>query len=105
MVDSFATSGGRHFSAASEGGSALVASGYTSVSGRAGAATVTRRPAVTNTATALADAVKSQLPAVLICGGSVPADCTNLQAIPRREMVLPSRVEFEKMPSTAWRPA
>lgn len=95
LVDAFARSGGRYVAAASEGGAVLMASGYAAVSGGVGVATVTHGPAVTNTATALADAVKSKLPVVLVCGDTGPADRTNLQAIAQRDVILASGAGFE----------
>lgn len=95
LVDAFAQAGGRYVAAANEGGAVLMASGYSAVSGRVGVATVTHGPAVTNTVTALADAVKSKLPVVLICGDTRPADRTNLQAIPQRDVILASGAGFE----------
>ncbi|MBF9033756.1 thiamine pyrophosphate-binding protein [Rhodobacterales bacterium HKCCE2091] len=100
MVDAFVRArGGRYVAAAYEGGSVLMASGYASVSGRVGVATVTHGPAVTNCVTALADAVKSRLPVVLICGDTRSEDRTNLQNVPQREVILASGAGWEEVHS------
>ncbi|MDF0599610.1 thiamine pyrophosphate-binding protein [Psychromarinibacter sp. C21-152] len=100
LVDCFIRAhGGDYVAAANENGAVLAALGYASVSGRVGVATVTHGPAVTNTLTALADGVRSGLPALLICGDTAVADRQNLQNIAQREAVLSTGAGFEQVHS------
>lgn len=104
MVDSFVRDhGGKFISAANEGGAALMALGYATVSGRVGLASVTHGPAVTNTLTALVEGVKSFTPMVLLCGDTAMADRENLQNVPQRDVILATGAGFEQLrtPATA----
>jgi len=104
LIDHFIRAhGGRFVAAANESGGVLMALGYASVSGKAGIATVTHGPAVTNTVTALAEGVKAGTPMVLLCGDTTYGDRENLQKIAQREVLLASGAGFEQMnrPATA----
>ena len=73
MVDKFTRLGGKHFvPVANEASAVGAANGYAQATGRVGVATVTHGPALTNTVTALVEAVKTTVPIVLIgsCLGS-----------------------------------
>ena len=57
-----------YYAARHEGGAIAMADGYARVSGRVGVATVTEGPGLTNTLTALTEAVKAGSPVLLIAG-------------------------------------
>ncbi|HZU06779.1 MAG TPA: thiamine pyrophosphate-binding protein [Chloroflexota bacterium] len=57
-----------YYAARHEGSAVAMADGYARVSGRVGVATVTEGPGVTNTLTALTEAVKASSPLLLIAG-------------------------------------
>lgn len=104
LVDRFVTAhGGRFIAAANENGAALMALGLASVTGRAGLATVTHGPAMTNTLTALAEGVKAGTPMVLLCGDTAHGDRENLQNISQRDVILATGAGFEELhkPETA----
>lgn len=79
--------GGQFIASASEAGAVMMASGYASVSGELGVATVTHGPALTNCLTPLIDAVRSRTPLLLIAGDTPVIDRHNLQDIDQREMI------------------
>src|SRR5438093_2967343 len=58
----------RFYAARHEGGAVAMADGYARVSGRVGVASVTQGPGVTNTLTALTEAVKGNTPLLLLAG-------------------------------------
>ncbi|MYM19365.1 thiamine pyrophosphate-binding protein [Brevibacterium sp. 5221] len=59
---------GRYIAAAVEGGAVLMADGWARMSGQLGIVTVTHGPALTNTLTALIEAVQAKTPMVLLTG-------------------------------------
>ncbi|MGQ2912183.1 thiamine pyrophosphate-binding protein [Aeromicrobium sp.] len=88
--------GGRYLSFAHEGSAVLAAGGYTATSGRLGVATVTHGPALTNTVTALVDAVRGRTPLLLVAGDTDPADQENLQNVDQHAVVLPTGAGWEQ---------
>lgn len=60
--------GGSYISAALEGGAVSMADGWARATGEVGVATVTHGPALTNTLTALAEAVRARTALVLLAG-------------------------------------
>jgi len=100
MVDSYTrTTGGRFISVAHEVSAVLAASGYSRTTGRLGVASVTHGPALTNTVTALIEAVRARTPLVLIAGDTAVIDRDNLQKIDQRSIVLPTGAGFEQVRS------
>jgi len=77
------------------------ASGFAQVTGRLGVATVTHGPALTNTATALVDAVRGRVPLLLLAGDTRTEDTGHSQDIPQREVVLSTGAGFEQLRSPA----
>ena len=73
--------GGRYISAVHEASAVMMAQGYALRSGRLGVATVTQGPGLTNTATALIDAVRNNVPLVLITGDTAPSNTHNQQSL------------------------
>ncbi|WP_051297481.1 thiamine pyrophosphate-binding protein [Brevibacterium album] len=65
---------GNYIAAALEGGSVSMADGWARMTGRPGVATVTFGPALTNTLTALTEAVRAKTPLVLIAGDTPAAN-------------------------------
>lgn len=104
LIDSFQRhAGGRYVPLANEAGAVLAATGYASVTGAVGVATVTHGPGLTNTVTALAEGVRAGAPVVLIAGDTPVLDRENLQDIAQREVVRASGAGFEQVrsPQTA----
>ncbi len=73
--------GARYVAAAHEAGAVLMANGYAQVSGKVGVATVTHGPGLTNTVTALVEAVRNRSAVVLIAGDTAAGDHGNVQNI------------------------
>src|SRR5690242_16219692 len=71
---------GRYVSAVHEAGAVMMAHGYACRSGRLGVATVTQGPGLSNTVTALIEAVRAGTPLLLVCGDTVPGSPANLQS-------------------------
>src|SRR3954451_5634438 len=89
VMDSFTRRAGTTYVAVAHEATAVeAASGYAQVTGRLGVATVTHGPALTNTVTALADAVRARVPLLLLAGDTRPDDNHHLQKIAQREVVL-----------------
>lgn len=87
MVNSYCETGrGRYVACNHEANAVLAAVGYAQVTGRTGVATITHGPALTNAATALAEAAKGGVPLVVICGDTAPGDLQHLQNINQREI-------------------
>jgi acetolactate synthase I/II/III large subunit len=100
MVDSFTRkAGGRFIPVAHEASAVLAASGYSRTTGRLGVAAVTHGPALTNTVTALIEAVRARTPLVLIAGDTAVVDRDNLQKIDQRSVILPTGAAFEQVRS------
>ena len=93
----------RFVDAAHEAAAVLMAFGYASKSQKLGVATVTRGPGLTNTVTALVEAVKARMPLLVICGDTEHRSRGNPQDIPQRDLVVSVGVGFEqaRAPKTA----
>ena len=88
MVNAFVEQhGGRYVSAVHEASAVMMAHGYSARSGRIGVATVTQGPGLTNTATALIEAVRSSTPLVLITGDTAPSNLLNQQTLDQDRFV------------------
>ena len=79
--------GGRYVSAVHEASAVMMAQGYALRSGRLGVATVTQGPGLTNTATALIDTVRNNVPLVLITGDTAPSNTHNQQSLDQARFV------------------
>src|ERR1700752_2480376 len=79
--------GGRYISAVHEASAVMMAQGYALRSGRLGVATVTQGPGLTNTATALIDTVRNNVPLVLITGDTAPSNTHNQQSLDQARFV------------------
>jgi acetolactate synthase I/II/III large subunit len=100
FVDSFVREqAGKFYSATHEAGATLMAQGYAAVSQTPGVVSVTDGPGVTNTLTAVIDAVKARQPLLLI----YPDMSVENQTVPQREFILPTGAGFEQVrsPQTA----
>ena len=98
LVDSFVRdAGGRHVAATHEANAVHMAHGYAMTSGGIGVATVTHGPGLTNTVTALVEAVKARVPLVLVCGDTHTLDKTGPQVIAQRDVVVPTGAGFEQV--------
>jgi thiamine pyrophosphate-dependent acetolactate synthase large subunit-like protein len=100
MVDAFVREQqGEYVSVSNEGGAAVMALGYASVTGRPGVACVTHGPAVTNTLTALVEGVKARMPMLLLCGDTSIEVRGHLQDCPQRELIVATGAGFEQVRS------
>jgi thiamine pyrophosphate-dependent acetolactate synthase large subunit-like protein len=100
MVDSFTRdTGGRFIAVANEATAVLAATGYSRTTGRLGVAAVTHGPALTNTITALIEAVRARTPLVLVAGDTAVVDRDNLQKIDQRSVILPTGAGFVQVRS------
>jgi acetolactate synthase I/II/III large subunit len=88
MVNAFVEQhGGRYVSAVHEASAVMMAHGYSARSGRLGVATVTQGPGLSNTATALIEAVRSSTPLILITGDTAPGNRLNQQTLDQEPFV------------------
>jgi acetolactate synthase-1/2/3 large subunit len=102
LMDSFRRRPGTTYvSVVHEATAVEAASGYAQVTGRTGVATVTHGPGLTNTVTALTDAVRAGVPLLLIAGDTRPEDQDHTQKIAQREVVLSSGAGFEQLRAPA----
>ena len=98
MVDSFVRDNdGRFVPAAHEGSSVLMALAYAQVADKAGVATVTHGPALTNCMTALTEGARGHIPMVLLAGDTPAANPRHLQSIDQREVVKAAGAGFEQV--------
>jgi thiamine pyrophosphate-dependent acetolactate synthase large subunit-like protein len=82
MVNSFVKKqNGTYVSAVHEASAVMMAYGYACRAARLGVATVTQGPGLTNTATALTEAVRSGKPVLLITGDTAPGNKLNQQTL------------------------
>jgi len=88
--------GCRHVASSHEGGSVLMAEAFASVTGAIGVVSITHGPGLTNTATALVQAVKSRTPLLVLCGDTDVQDIHHTQNIAQREFVLACGAGFEQ---------
>ncbi|MFI5612013.1 thiamine pyrophosphate-binding protein [Amycolatopsis sp. NPDC051903] len=79
-VAEFRERGGQYVGTAHEGGGVAMADSWARATGRVGFATVTHGPGVTNTMTAVVEAVRSRTP-VLVLTGETPAEPTHFQRL------------------------
>jgi acetolactate synthase I/II/III large subunit len=93
----------RFVDAVHEAGAVLMAFGYAAKSQKLGVATITRGPGLTNTATALVEAVKARTALLVICGDTDHRSRGNPQDIPQRDLVVSIGAGFEQLrtPKTA----
>jgi thiamine pyrophosphate-dependent acetolactate synthase large subunit-like protein len=102
MVNAFVEEfGGRYISAVHEASAVMMAQGYASRSGRVGVATVTQGPGLTNTATALVEAVRSSAPLVIITGDTSPSNLLNQQSLVQEPFVRATGAEYVLVESPA----
>jgi len=88
MVNSFTErQHGTYVSAVHEASAVMMAHGYACRAGRLGVATVTQGPGLTNTATALTEAVRSGTPLLLITGDTAPNNKLNQQSLEQEPFV------------------
>src|ERR1700722_11726465 len=88
MVNSFVErQHGTYVSAVHEAGAVMMAHGYACRAARLGVATVTQGPGLTNTATALTEAVRSSTPLLLITGDTAPNNRLNQQTLDQEPFV------------------
>lgn len=100
MMTSFeADAGGRFYAVANEAGAVLAANGYAKATRGLGVACVTHGPALTNTVTALVEAVRERTPLVLVAGDTAVADPYNFQNISQRDVIMPTGAGFEQVRS------
>jgi thiamine pyrophosphate-dependent acetolactate synthase large subunit-like protein len=82
MVNSFVNQqNGTYVSAVHEASAVMMAYGYACRGARLGVATVTQGPGLTNTATALTEAVRSSKPLLVITGDTSPGNKLNQQTL------------------------
>jgi acetolactate synthase-1/2/3 large subunit len=88
MVNSFVEEyGGSYLSAVHEASAVMMAYGYACRGARLGVATVTQGPGLTNTATALTEAVRSSTPLLVITGDTAPGNKLNQQTLEQQPFV------------------
>jgi acetolactate synthase I/II/III large subunit len=87
----------RYISASNEAGAVLMADGYARATGNLGVATVTRGPGLTNTVTALSEAVRNRTPLLLVAGDT--DHWRHFQNIDQRAVVLPTGAGFHDLRS------
>jgi acetolactate synthase-1/2/3 large subunit len=95
MVNAFVEQfGGRYVSAVHEASAVMMAHGYASRAGRLGVATVTQGPGLTNTATALVEAVRASTPLLLLTGDTAPSNLHNLQTLEQEPFVRSTGADY-----------
>lgn len=94
MVNHFIELGGRYVAMTNEAAAVEAANAYANVSGRVGLATVTHGPALTNTITALIEAVRQHTSLVLIAGDTDPAYVGHQQDIDQASVIAPTGAHF-----------
>ena len=100
LVDSYSRIPGvRYYAAVHEAGVVMMACGYAQRTGRLGVATVTRGPGLTNTLTALTEAVRVRAPMVMIVGDTPSDDYEHVQDVDQAAFVLPTGAGFEQVRS------
>lgn len=97
------TYGRRYVKVAHEATAVSMAAGYAATTGEVGVATVTHGPGLTNTLTALTEAVRMRYPMVLIAGDTPTVASTHLQDIDQRAVIAPTGAGFRQVrsPETA----
>jgi thiamine pyrophosphate-dependent acetolactate synthase large subunit-like protein len=98
VVDSFQRRPGtRYIGVANEASAVEAAVGYSHVTGRLGVATVTHGPGLTNTVTALIEAVKARVPLLVIAGEVGQDELWHVQRVPQREIAAAAGAGFEQL--------
>ncbi|MEU3607623.1 thiamine pyrophosphate-binding protein [Streptomyces sp. NPDC035033] len=92
----YAERGGRFVPAVHEGGAVGMADGWSRAGGRVGVASVTHGPAVTNTMTALTEAVRSRS-RVLLVTGDTPAEPTHFQRLDLAAVAAAAGAGYERV--------
>src|SRR5579859_5794799 len=88
MVNAFVEQqGGSYISAVHEASAVMMAFGYACRAGRLGVSTVTQGPGLSNTATALLECVRSNVPVLLITGDTAPNNTLNQQTLDQEPFV------------------
>lgn len=87
VTNALVAGGARFHSARHEGGAVAMADGWARVTGRVGIATVHQGPGLTNTLTALAEAVKAHTPLVVVAGDTPPAALRSNFRIDQHDLV------------------
>jgi acetolactate synthase I/II/III large subunit len=106
LVDTYSRIAGVcYYAGVHEAGVVMAACGYAQRIGRLGVATVTRGPGLTNTLTALVEAVRVRTPMIMIIGDSPADDYEHVQDVDQAAFVLPTGAGFEQVrrPDTALR--
>lgn len=86
---------GRYVATPREDGAIQAALGYAHTGAGVGVATVTHGPGLTNTVTALTEAVRNRVPVVVLTGDTARADKASLQDIDQAAVVAPTGAGFE----------
>ncbi len=95
IVEDFVTTyGGAYVNTVHENGAVMMADGYARSTGRLGVASVTLGPGLTNTVTALTEAVKSRSPVLLVAGDTVRGAGPILPQIDQEAVVAPTGATF-----------
>jgi len=94
------THGTRFVTAAHEAGATMMADGAARVTGRIGVVTTTQGPGLTNTVTALTEAVRNGTEMLLVCGDTPSKERQNLQDIIQRDVILATGAGFEQVRSS-----
>jgi acetolactate synthase I/II/III large subunit len=95
MVNSFVEKqGGTYVSAVHEASAVMMAAGYAARTAGLGVATVTQGPGLTNTGTALIEAVRSSTPIVLITGDTAPGNTLNQQSLSQEPFVAATGADY-----------
>ena len=89
--------GGTMVPAVHEGGTVLMAQAYSQVTGKAGVATVTQGPGLTNCFTALREGVVASRPMILLCGDTPETVPFHPQNIDQHEVVKATGAGFEQV--------
>src|SRR5579862_9580300 len=98
IVDEFVrTYGGTYIAVANESASVLAASGYATANNTVGVATVTHGPALTNTLTALVEAVRDRVPVVLLAADTDILDKHHPQNYDQIKISAASGAAFEQV--------
>ncbi len=93
--------GVRFVAATHEANAVLAAEGWAKATGRLGVATITHGPGLTNTFTALVEAVKNRTPMLVVAADTPTEDRHHLQNFPQRAFVDASGAGFQQVLSPA----
>jgi acetolactate synthase-1/2/3 large subunit len=93
--------GARYVAAAREDGAVLMADGWARVTGSTGVCTVTHGPGLTNTVTAIVEAVRSRTPLVLVAADTATGATSHPQWMEQRDLVLATGAAWMPVTSRA----